>query len=151
MSSPLTLLFLLGAVFAGSLIPIQTGFNTQLARALQSPIHSSIAIFVVGLAALAAYVVVVRIPLPTTAQIASVPVAAWTGGLLALTYILLLITLAPKLGAVPTVACVVLGQILCSTIIDHYGLLGFEVHPINWLRVGGIGLLLLGVVLVRLS
>jgi transporter family-2 protein len=65
--------------------------------------------------------------------------------------VFLLITLAPKLGAAPVVACVVLGQILCSVIIDHYGLLGFELHPVSLLRAAGIVLLVAGVAMIRLS
>lgn len=149
--NPAVALYIAAAIFAGMLIPLQTGLNTQLARGLQSPVLSSVAIFAVGLVFLLGMTAAMRIPLPSAAQLSGVPPLAWTGGLLAMVYVFLLITLAPKLGAAPVVACVVLGQILCSVIIDHYGLLGFELHPVSWLRVAGIVVLVAGVAMIRLS
>jgi len=152
MNPTLTAVYVAGAIFAGVLIPWQTGYNMQLARALNSPFLSAIVIYVVGLTLLLALTVFMRVPLPTMASAATAPGFSWiAGGLLSMVYVLLLITLAPKLGAAPVVAFVVLGQIVCSLAIDHFGLLGFPVHPVSMMRLGGVALLLAGAALVKMS
>ncbi len=68
---------------------------------------------------------------------------------MAATYVVILVLVAPKLGAGATVAFVVLGQVLASTTIDHFGLLEFPVSPMSWLRFAGIALMIVGVALVK--
>jgi transporter family-2 protein len=146
-----TLLYMVGALFAGILIPIQTGFNTQLARAMHGPMISVLAVYVVGLALVLSVTLLMRTPLPTSEQIAAAPRLAWVaGGVLSALYVFLLIVLAPRLGAATTVAFVVLGQIACSVFIDHFGLLGFPEHLASPQRLAGVALLAAGVALVRI-
>ena len=98
--------------------------------------------------ALAAYALVLRIPLPSAAALGDPP-----GGLDRRVYGAFFVTatvvLAPKLGAASMVALIVAGQMLMSVFLDHYGLLGFPLHPINWARMVGMCLLVGGVVLIR--
>ena len=144
-------LYALGAFFAGVLIPIQTGFNAQLARAMHGPMISVLAVYVVGLIAVALVTLALRTPMPSADQIAAAPMLSWVaGGLLSAVYVFALITLAPRLGAAPTVAFVVIGQIVCSTVVDHFGLLGFPVHETSPARIAGLALMAGGVALVRL-
>ena len=56
--------------------------------------------------------------------------------------------LARELGAATLTAAVVTGQLVCSVVLDHFGLLGFEVHPVNAGRVIGCVLLLGGTWLI---
>ena len=42
------------------------------------------------------------------------------------------------------------GQMVASVIVDHYGLLGFQQHPVTLTRLVGIALLLLGIWLVAM-
>ena len=46
--------------------------------------------------------------------------------------------------------CVVTGQLLASLVIDHYGWLGFPVHPISLLRVFGVLFLFAGVIIIKI-
>jgi transporter family-2 protein len=68
---------------------------------------------------------------------------------LAATYVVILVLAAPKLGAGATVAFVVLGQILASVTIDHFGILEFPLHPLSWARFAGVALMIAGVALVK--
>ncbi len=143
--------YMAGAAFAGMLIPIQTGYNAQLGRALQGPIYSTIAVFIAGLVALAIFALVTQTQLPPASMAARAPFVSWfAGGLLGAIYIIMLTVLVPRLGAAPTVAFVVMGQLLCSTIIDHFGLLGFPEHAASPQRLAGLALIAGGVALVRL-
>lgn len=49
----------------------------------------------------------------------------------------------PKIGGTLAVTLVMIGQLLVGLLIDHYGWLGVEVHPISLVRVAGV-LLLIG-------
>jgi len=55
----------------------------------------------------------------------------------------------PKLGAATTISLIVVGQMLLSLTMDHFGWLGLPVQPISLLRLTGAGLLVLGVILIR--
>jgi transporter family-2 protein len=57
--------------------------------------------------------------------------------------------LAPRLGVATTIALVVAGQMLAAVALDHYGLLGVPVRPVNAWRGLGAALLVAGVVLLR--
>ena len=41
-----------------------------------------------------------------------------------------------------------LAPLICSVLLDHYGWVGFEVHPVNTWRMVGCALLLAGLFLV---
>ena len=143
--------YVAGAVFAGMLIPIQTAFNAQLGRALQGPVYSTLVVFAAGFLSMAVFALATRAPRPAAAAAAKAPLAAWfVGGAIGATYIILLTILAPRLGAAPSVAFVVVGQLLCSTAIDHFGLIGFPQHTTSPARLVGLALIAAGVALVRL-
>ncbi len=143
--------YLAGALIAGMLIPIQTGYNTQLGRALNGPVYSTMAVFAAAIATTVIIALLMRTPLPAVADAARAPALSWVaGGALGAIYIVALTIVAPKLGAAATVALVVSGQMICSAIIDHFGLLGFPVHEVSALRMLGFVLMAGGVVLVRL-
>jgi len=55
----------------------------------------------------------------------------WTGGFIGAYFVAATIILAPRLGAAPMVALVVGGQMLASLVFDHFGLIGYQVHPLN--------------------
>ena len=57
--------------------------------------------------------------------------------------------LAPRLGVAMTFSLIVLGQMLITLVIDHFGLLGVPVQQVTLSRVAGILLVIGGVVLIR--
>ncbi len=73
----------------------------------------------------------------------------WTGGLLGVVFVLVSLGLVNRLGAAFLFALVVVGQMLASLVIDHYGLFGVSEHTVSPLRILGVMLLLGGVVLIR--
>src|SRR5919108_3997232 len=84
-------------------------------------------------------------------QAGDAPWWVWIGGILGAFYVLGSIVTAPKLGAATLVALILAGQAIASLLVDHYGWVGFEGHPITLVRVAGVVLLAGGVALVRLS
>ena len=142
-------LIILLVLLAGMALPVQTGVNSQLARLVGNSTIASVISFSVGTLALMLYVVVLRIPLPAMADISKAPLWVWAGGLLGAFFIVTTTTLASKMSITVMVSLIIAGQLLISLILDHYGLLGFVVHPVSVWRVVGVLLLLAGVILIR--
>jgi len=141
--------YILFALLAGAMLPIQFGINAQLATWVGGSLRAALVSFVVGAAGLFVAVLFAARGWPDRAGDA--PWWVWTGGLLGAFYVLGSIVTAPKLGAATLVALILAGQAIASLLVDHYGLVGFEEHPVTALRIAGIVLLGGGVALVRLS
>jgi bacterial/archaeal transporter family-2 protein len=143
--------YLLFALAAGAMLPIQFGINAQLAAWLGSSVRAAFVSFLVGAAALAVVVVAAARDWPAGERITAAPWWVWIGGLLGAFYVLGSIVAAPRLGAVTLVALILAGQAIASLTVDHFGWVGFDEHPISLGRVAGVALLAAGVALVRFS
>src|SRR5690242_19704539 len=87
-----------------------------------------------------AYCAIVRAQLPTSAMVLRVPVWAWMGGVLGACFVATVIVATPKLGLGTLVGLTVTGQMVMAMLLDHYGLLGLEKHPISPGRLLGVAL-----------
>ncbi len=143
------ILFLLLALAAGALLPVQAGINAQLRSALGSPVAAALVSFLVGTAGLAAIALLMRAPLALGRAWAATGPWQWSGGLIGAAYVLAAIVLAPRLGAATLIAAVVAGQMLSSLMLDQYGLVGFPVHPLTLVRLLGAALVIAGVILIQ--
>lgn len=76
--------------------------------------------------------------------LSSAPAVLWTGGLLGSLYMVTSTLVVRRLGALGWVSAAFLGQVLGGTLLDHYGLLGLERHPLGLRRLLGIVLLIAG-------
>jgi transporter family-2 protein len=142
-------LYLLFAVAAGAMLPLQFGVNAQLAHWLGSPIRAAFVSFLVGAVALLVVAAFVRKPLPSLARLGDVPWWVWIGGLLGAFYVTGSIVTAPRLGAVTLAAAIIFGQTLASVLVDQFGWVGFEEQHATPGRLLGVLLVAVGVVLVR--
>jgi bacterial/archaeal transporter family-2 protein len=142
-------LYLLFAVAAGAMLPLQFGVNAQLAHWLGSPIRAAFVSFLVGAVALLVVAAFVRKPLPSLARLGDVPWWVWIGGLLGAFYVTGSIVTAPRLGAVTLAAAIIFGQTLASVLVDQFGWVGFEEQHATPGRLVGVLLVAVGVVLVR--
>ena len=137
------------ALIAGACAPTQAGINSQLGSVAGDPSLAAMISFMVGAVGLTAYVLVTGVPWPSIRIFVDVPWWMWTGGLLGAILVFVSIVLAPKLGATATLGLIVAGQMIVSVILDHYGLVGYEEHPVNMWRILGVVLLLSGVILIK--
>jgi transporter family-2 protein len=137
------------AILIGCLLPIQTGVNAELRAGLGDPVATALMSFVVGTVGLLIAVLLLRIPVPLAGAWSQSTLWQWSGGLLGAIYIAAIVVLAPRLGAGTLIAAVVAGQMLASLVLDHFGWVGFPVHPVSALRLLGAGLVMLGVALIQ--
>ena len=142
------LAFLLLAVVAGSALPFQAGINARLATFVGGPIRASAISFAVGTLVLVVVALVVTRGVVSTSRVGSVPWWGWLGGAVGAGYVASTVAAAPRLGALNLFAAVIFGQLLCSVVLDHFGVL-YKEHSLSAGRLAGVVLLAAGVVLVR--
>ncbi|TDU34329.1 transporter family-2 protein [Gelidibacter sediminis] len=143
------LLYIILAVLAGSVLPLQAGLNVQLGKSVHQPIFAAFASFLIGTIGLLIYLFILKFDFSTIVQTKTVSPVVWIAGLLGAFYVAAVIILAPKLGTALTFVLVVAGQMTVSLVLDHYGLLGLPVKQINWQRLLGVAFLVVGVLLIR--
>ena len=141
-------LALVVALLAGALVTLQTGSNTRLKEAFGEALPAVAVSSATGIVLLLGAIVVSRTSLPSLERAVAAPWTAWLGGLLGAAYAVAVVVLARDLGAATLTALVVTGQLLCSVILDHFGLLGFELHAASAGRLLGCALLLVGIILI---
>jgi transporter family-2 protein len=145
----MTLVYVLLAIAVGSLLPVQAGINATLRVSLEHPILAAIANFMVGLALLIASAMAMRVPLPGAPQIAHAPWWSWVGGAMGATLVLSGVLLSHRLGSATFIGCIILGQLVASVALDHFGLVGYPQHSVTAPRIAGLCLLAAGVYLIR--
>jgi len=143
------LFYILLAFVAGACAPTQAGINSQLRFWTNDPVFAAMISFAVGTAALLCYVLVLRIPWPAIKTMSYAPWWIWTGGLLGAFLVAVTVILAPELGAATMMAIMIAGQMTAGVILDHFGLVGYEEHPVNIWRCLGAVLLVTGVVIIK--
>jgi transporter family-2 protein len=140
--------YLAAAVVAGALVTLQTGSNARLKEALGEPIPAVIVSSSMGIVVLLVVGLVTRTPVPSVQNAAAAPWWAWPGGLFGAIYAVTVVLLAHQLGAATLTALAVTGQLVCSVVLDHFGLIGFELHPAGAARVLGCLLMVAGLILI---
>ena len=143
------ILFALLVVIAGMVAPTQAGINARLSQYVQSSFLAALVSFVVGSLGLLLFTLAARIPWPPVAVLSQSPWWVWLGGLGGAFLVTVTIIAVPKLGATTMFAFFLAGQMLASLILDHFGLLGYPLHPISLWRVVGVLLLCAGVMLIK--
>ena len=137
-------------IAAGMAVALQQVVNAHLRVALGSPWWTGSASYLVGLLAMLVMALLAPGPRPTLDAIANAHWLSWTGGLLGALFIATGILLVPRLGAATTLVLIVVGQMICSLVVDHFGVLGVPQHDASPLRLAGAALLIVGVVLIRI-
>jgi len=111
------------SLLAGSLLAVQAGANTQLSKAIGSPLAATtIQVLIAGTLLLA-----VAAATGTMFAFHGLPGAPWwhaIGGIATAIYVASTILLFPRLGAVVTVGLFVAGQMFASLGLDTLGVLG---------------------------
>ena len=141
--------YLLG-LGAGVSFVFQQAMNANLRGELGSPWWAGFISYLGGTLAMIAMLVVMREPLLSWPTIQRTGLMSWTGGIFGAIFIGGSILLVPRLGAATLIALLVTGQLLGALAFDHFGLFGIPVHEIGVMRLIGAGLLIAGVVLIRL-
>ena len=145
-------LYFLLAAGSGALVVIQASINGELRGLVGDPYRTAListtvsTIFLFTLSAVAT-----GRPVPAGSVFSDAPWWMWIGGVLGAVYVAAAAVLISKLGSAVLFTIVIFGQLVMAVLMDQYGWIGLEKHPVTAQRIGGIALVLLGVVLVRRS
>jgi transporter family-2 protein len=141
--------YLLLALMTGAGVAVMAVVNARLRVVLGGPFWAAAAQFTVALILVLLVALLTRQPAVATTGLAGAPWWVWTGGAFSATFIVVSMVLTPKLGTALTLASIMVGQLSAALVVDHFGLFGGTVIRLSPLRILGVGLLLLGVVLIR--
>jgi transporter family-2 protein len=138
-------------IVAGMLMAMQSAINGQLGIVLHSSIHAAFISFVIST------VILLFINLRGR-NYQNILLALkknrtwwiWTGGVLGSLYVMGNAFLVPIIGTGLLVVLGILGQLLCSLLIDKYGLLGANKKPITKVQMIGLLVILLGIIFIRI-
>ena len=132
---------------AGIGIPIMATLNAGVGQQLHNPVAASVALFVVAL--ILSGVALLATGVPSASQLAAVPAWRYLGAALVVFYILSITWAGPRIGIGNAVFFVLLGQLIATAAIDHWGLWGAPVTPLSVKRALGIAVMALGVWLAK--
>ena len=143
------ILIILLVLAAGAMAPTQAGINSLLSQVLKSNLLAALVSFTVGTLGLLAYSLLLRLKWPPVTQLVQTPWWLWIGGLCGAFLVTVTIMAVPRLGATAMFAFFLAGQMTASLILDHFGLLGYPVHPLNLWRFIGVAMVVGGGLLIR--
>ncbi len=134
----------LWSIAAGALIPIMAVPNARLGLALGEPLHASTILFMVGLVTCVIISILLTGSIPDFSRLTAVQPIELAGGLIVGFYVISATLLAPRFGVGNFILFAVAAQVVSAALIDHFGLFGAVIRPVNPVRLGGISLLLAG-------
>lgn len=136
-------------LLAGAVLPLQALISARLAQQFGGPYWATLASFFTGTILLGVVLLLASsFPVRTVNELLSIPVWAWSAGLLGIVFVAGITISAPNIGAANTMALVVLSQMAFALILDHFGVLTQLRIAITWERAVGVILLIVGTWLV---
>lgn len=135
-------------ILGGILQSAGAAMNGQLKQSLINPYLASAISFALITFFFTALFFLMPHPLPTMANLASMPWWAPIGGLVGALQVYMGLTQVNKVGAGLFTGVTVTSALIASLAIDHWGLLRMDTHPMSWPRAAGAALLVGGVVLI---
>jgi transporter family-2 protein len=141
------------ALLAGAVLPVQGGVNGLLRQDLGAPFAVGAVSFFVATLAMAGGLLLAmafRQPRPKLAGVLGMPWWGWLGGFAGAVYVTVVFTAIPVIGTAAAVGLTVAGQQIASVFVDRYGWFRLPQRPVSGLRLAGVGLLLAGVATIKL-
>ncbi|SMF39697.1 DMT family transporter [Pseudobacteriovorax antillogorgiicola] len=133
----------------GGLLALQGVINAKLSSYLPHPLQAAVISFSVGTTVLLALSLLTGESPPSLSQWRSIPWYLFIGGLLGALMVSSAILLIPKIGATSFIGGIIVGQLIAALLLDHFGVLGLDIRPINSQRILGVVLLIAGFLLTR--
>ncbi len=134
------------AIMIGLAAGIQPAMNAKLGK-IAGPKSASLLNFLLGGLLLLLFVLVVG-DLKEFRLVLKAPWYLWLGSILGLIIITGIIYIVPVIGTGSTLAIIVALQLSVGLLADHFAWFGTPRVPIDWIRIAGLVLLILGVQLI---
>jgi bacterial/archaeal transporter family-2 protein len=145
--------WILLALLAGAVLPVQGAVNGLLRSDLGAPFAVGTISFAVAtlamLVVLLSATALTDAPKPQLSGLAKMPWWGWLGAFCGATYVTTVFTAIPAIGTAAAVGLTVAGQQIASLFVDRHGWFRLPRREISSLRLGGVALLLIGVALIQ--
>jgi transporter family-2 protein len=143
--------YIIWALLAGAFIPLIGILNGRVGRALGEPFYATVMLFGVAIILAMAISVVFGKATPSFQNLQALRPMDYTAGFIVAFYVISATVLAGKIGVANFIVMAVSGQIMFSLMIDHFGLFGAPVKPINMTQLVGAVLLLIVLATTQLA
>lgn len=145
-----TTFFALLAVGAGACIALQASANGRFRHVLgDNPLWAAYFSILGTICTATVAMLILRPGAPSGETLRETEWWHWIGGPLGALIVLAGAALTSRLGAALFISLVVGGQLLCSLLLDHYGLVGLKEQPITPGRLLGAALVVAGVLCIK--
>lgn len=144
-----TFLFLTIALGVGGLLPIQGAINAHLGKSLNHPLQATFISFFGAIILLIILLALLNPRLPSLAQLQSTPGIYFTGGVYGVIFVTTILMLAPRIGIANTLVATIVGQLIVSVLLDHFGVFGLTRYPISTHRLMGCAGLIVSLYLLQ--
>ena len=134
-------------IVAGIAVPVTAAMNASLGRSLGNPLLA-VTILCAVATCTALVLLVLGSPSPS-ARSWPEHLSSFLAGILFVLYIGSITFSAPRIGLGNAIFFVLLGQLACAALIDHFGWFGSIETPISAERAAGLALMAIGVYLAK--
>jgi len=145
--------WMLLALLAGAVLPVQGAINGLLRQDLGAPfVVGTISFIVATLSMLLVLLVTLTLmngARPQLSGLKTMPWWGWIGAVCGATYVTTVFTAIPAIGTAATVGLTVAGQQIVSLFVDRHGWFRLPQREISALRFAGFVVLLLGVAAIK--
>ncbi|MBX9852563.1 MAG: DMT family transporter [Cytophagaceae bacterium] len=135
-------LILILVLIAGAATSIQAGVNGELGKKV-GVTEGAFVSFLVGTIFLSLLMLFMR--KGNISEVWGLPKWQLAGGLLGAIYILIMVIAVPRVGIAAALITLIVGQLTCSTIIDHFGFITGRAIPIDWKKITALMLMAVAV------
>lgn len=145
--------WMLLALVAGAVLPVQGAINSLLRHDLGASFVVGTISFVVATLSMVAVLLVTLLLMdgarPQLGGLKTMPWWGWIGAVCGATYVTTVFTAIPAIGTAATVGLTVAGQQIVSLFVDRYGWFRLPQREISALRFTGVAILLIGVAAIK--
>ncbi|MCV9936514.1 DMT family transporter [Boseaceae bacterium BT-24-1] len=145
--------WMLLALVAGAVLPVQGAINGLLRQDLGAPFVVGTISFVVATLSMIVVLLVTLLLMdgarPQLGGLKAMPWWGWIGAVCGATYVTTVFVAIPAIGTAATVGLTVAGQQIVSLFVDRHGWFRLPQREISALRFAGVAVLLLGVAAIK--
>lgn len=135
------------AILSGALMSIQGVFNTQVTKTSGMWLASAFVQLTALAVCIAAWLIKERTPINSLLLVQ--PKYMLLGGVIGAFITVTVIKAMEMLGPAKAVMFIVISQLIIAYVIEVFGMFGVEKEPLEWRKVIGMGIAILGVILFK--
>ena len=137
------------AIFVGAVIPVQGALLSKLGPLLNHPIQATLVAYIGGTFGCVLILAISRSSYPSMGELLAIDWRLYTAGFLGVIFVSGMLYLMPVVGVANMLAAAIVGQLVASILVDHFGLLGGMRVSISPSRVFGVVLLFIGLYFIQ--